>query len=139
MSASKKTDFDPDLDLPRALIGRDPRNPSHRAEALRILTKIQGGITITEQIDRELRQVGILVKKPKFLKKSTDADAVVGGLFFLESGLCFSDGILSACHDCGHIIEIRPHNASVKLRLCPFCACDRALRDYWSQRRPTQE
>lgn len=128
-----------DINLPRALIGRDPRNQAHLVEALQILAKIQGGIVVTEQIERELRQFGVVLKKPKYVKKSTDADAVVGGFFFLERDMHFPDGIISGCHDCGTPIEIRPHNAAVKMRLCAFCACNRALKEYWSQRRPTQE
>jgi hypothetical protein len=123
------------MEIPRLITNRDPRKQVHIREAFGILEEL-GGLHATERTVKELRRLNIkLPKKTKVWKRIGKHDVVIGGFFFLDHGLHFPDNVLITCSVCRAALQIRPQTNTAAEKLCVFCAVDRRLQEYWTDRR----
>src|ERR1044071_2979399 len=123
--------------IPRLLTARDPRNANHVAAALELMPPLNG-FTILEQTSAEIRALGLpMPKNTKVAKKVESANVAIGMPFLLEQGLILPGNVIMTCQTCHAPVQYRPALAHTPaIHLCPFCAVDRALRDYWNEAKP---
>jgi Fe2+ or Zn2+ uptake regulation protein len=107
------------------LLGRDAKNPWHVRRALEILTE-SGSVRITEEVRKDVHAEGLVIDKRMKTIKNPKKLPVIGQFFFLEEGPMFPDNVMVKCDDCGKVLQIRPHSQRSRVRLCCFCAVDRA-------------
>lgn len=121
--------------IPRALTSRDPGRDADIVAAIDALVAISAFVPImTRSAVADLAKAGI--SRPSGI---TVVDAppdnmgqAIGWPYRLERGLILPDNVILHCEGCEIAVQYRPEMAHAKVRhLCPFCAADAALKDYW--------
>lgn len=118
-------------DVPKVWLERNARNQEHLRAALRVLSELSD-VYATERTLQEM--AGYEVPKGiKKMKRHPKGHVIIGGFFYLETGLRMDDNVICTCADCRTPLQIRPHNNAGGTVLCCFCAVDRAIKEHWAK------
>lgn len=122
------------MDVPKVWLDRDPRNQRHVRAAMELFAELDQDTFTTKRTVDELAELGIKLGKNIKIKKRIPCESdVIGGFFFLDTGLFYPDNVMVTCSTCHAALQIRPRTNVRGRKLCCFCALDEALKEYWAK------
>lgn len=121
------------MDIPRVWVARDPRNPSHIAQAMALLQNLNA-LAVTKGTLDELAALGMRLnqRNAKVQKRVQPSSIVIGAFYFLDQPQLFPDNVIVKCAVCKAALQIRPAGNIAGRKLCCFCAVDKLLKAHWA-------